>query len=256
MEQTVFNKTDMIEADKPSFKLELYEGPLDLLLSLVREHKLNIHDIPVSQLCDQYMDYINGMQQLDMDLTSEFLEMAARLVYMKSLSLLPTEEDEIESLRAELSGQLLEYDICRKVAAELRGMDSGFGRFVREVQPVDHDKSYQISHDKNELLHAFLAAAGRGKRFLPPPAESFERIVARKIVSVSSRIVFVLRSLWKTNTCKMRDMFTGAKSKSELVATFLAVLELVKAKRVSVSGDMRNMKLTALKKSASGEVAG
>ena len=255
MEQIVFDKPDIAESDKPSFKLEIYEGPLDLLLNLVREHKLNIYDIPVAQLCDQYMEYIGGMQRLDMDLASEFLEMAARLVYMKSLSLLPSEEEATESLRTELSGQLLEYELCREMAAELRDMDSGFGRFSREPQPIEHDNIYKLSHDKSELLHAFLAAAGRGKRFLPPPAKAFERLVAKKIVSVSSRIVFVLRNLWKTNTCRMRDMFAGAQSKSEMVATFLAVLELVKAKRVSVSGKLDDMKLSAIKQPVSDEVA-
>ena len=233
--------------DKLSFKLDQYEGPLDLLLNLLREHKLNIYDIPVAELCDQYMLYIQQMQDMDMELCSEFLEMAARLVYLKSASLLPNEDEEVEQLKAELTGQLLEYELCRKIAGQLKESAGGFNFFVRQPAPIPPEKAYKHLHDRNELLAALLAAAGRGQRFLPPPTESFERIVAKKIVSVSGRIVFVLRTLWRRNTCRFHDLFAGADSKSEMVATFLAVLELVKARRISLSGHTADLQLSAIK---------
>ena len=104
--------------EKLSYKLETFEGPLDLLLYLITKNKLDICDIQISELLDQYMEQINAMQEADMDVSSEFLEMAARLVYMKTVSLLPKHE-EMEALRQELTGQLLEYQECKKVAAQL-----------------------------------------------------------------------------------------------------------------------------------------
>ena len=102
------------------FKLEKFEGPLDLLLSLIAKHKLDIYDIPISQLLEQYLEYISQMQSHDMDVASEFLEMASRLVYIKTMMLLPKHEEEAEMLKIELEGQLLEYSVCKQVAEELR----------------------------------------------------------------------------------------------------------------------------------------
>ena len=89
-----------------NYKLEVFEGPMDLLLSLISKHKLDIYDIPIMELVEQYTDYVRQMQEADMDVASEFLEMAARLVYIKTVSLLPKSE-EAEELKRELTGELL-----------------------------------------------------------------------------------------------------------------------------------------------------
>lgn len=98
-----------------SFKLEVFEGPLDLLLHLISKHKLNINDIPITELLDQYLDYISRMSEQNMEIAGEFLEMAARLVYIKTVSLLPQKE-EAEQLKKELQGRLIEYSLCKKTA--------------------------------------------------------------------------------------------------------------------------------------------
>ena len=94
--------------DQISYKLDVFEGPMDLLLSLIAKHKLNIYDIPIVELVDQYLDYVRRMQDEDMYVASEFLEMAARLVYLKTVSLLPVHE-EADELKRELTGELIEY---------------------------------------------------------------------------------------------------------------------------------------------------
>ena len=104
--------------EKLEYHLEGFDGPLDLLLSLIAKNKLDIYDIPIAQLLDQYMEQIALMREADLDVASEFLEMAARLVQIKSASLLPRQEEE-EDPRAELTGQLLEYEQCKKAAAKL-----------------------------------------------------------------------------------------------------------------------------------------
>ena len=235
-----------------SFHLACFEGPLDLLLHLIRKNKLNIVDIPVSELLAQYMEYIDAMQEEaaagipGMEIASEFLEMAARLVYIKTVMLLPKHE-EAEELKRELTGELIEYQACREIAAQLSQMTNGFGAFVRRPMELDPDKTYLREHDVSELIHAYLSAAGRGMRRLPPPAAAFTRLVARKIVSVSSKIVFVLRRLWTHPKVRFTALLEGSESRSDIVATFLAVLELMKAHRVEVRGNNLNADIKLLK---------
>lgn len=229
--------------DKLSYKLDVFEGPLDLLLSLIAKNKLNIYDINISQLLEQYMEQIELMRQNDMDVASEFLEMAARLVYIKTVMLLPRHE-EGDTLRDELSGELLEYSVCKQMAKQLSEMTDGFGRFTRAQMKIKSDKTYKRSHDTNELVAAYLSAVGRGMRHLPPPVDNFKPLVAKKIVAVSTKVVSILRSLRKKTKVKWKSLFSESKSRSELVATFLAVLELVKARRVTVDGDGEKMTVT------------
>ncbi len=220
-----------------SYTLQNFEGPLDLLLFLVQKNKLNIYDIPLAEVIDQYLAAIKEMKEYDMDLASEFLEMAARLVHIKSVMLLPKYEDETEELRRELTGQLIEYQLCQQMARRLAVDYIGGDLFVRQPTEIEPDLTYRRTHPSQDMLDAYLAAAGRSKRRLPPPAESFRGIVARKIVSVSSRISYVLRRLYTRRAVSYTSLFEKAESKSELVATFLALLELIKSKRIRVDGE-------------------
>lgn len=234
--------------NKLLYKLPVFEGPLDLLLALISKNKLNICDINVSELLDQYMQHIEAMREADMDVASEFLEMAARLVYIKSVMLLPKHEDEADTLRQELTGELLEYQLCKEMAEKLSLQTDGFGCFVRQQMKIEADKTYRRNHHPDELLTNYMAAVGRGQRRLPPPVDSFTPLVVKKIVSVSSKVVFVLRRLWQGTTVKLKKLYESAGSRSELVATFLAVLELVKANRVTVEGESDKMTVTMNKK--------
>ncbi len=224
--------------EKLSYKLPAFEGPLDLLLYLITKNKLNICDIEISELLDQYLQHINAMKEQNMDVASEFLEMAARLVYIKTVYLLP-KHDEAEELQRELSGQLLEYQECRRVA-QLMAEHLSFNSFVREPAEIEVDQTYRRFHTPAELLAAYQNAAGRGRRFVPPPPEAFSGIVTHRIVSVASQIIYVLRRLWRTDGVKYESLFDSKREKSDLVATFLAVLELVKGKRVRVEGESRH----------------
>lgn len=219
-----------------SYKVGDFEGPLDLLLHLLQKNKLNIYDIPIAQVLDQYMDAIREMQESDMEVASEFLEMAARLVQMKSYMLLP-KHDEGEQLRAELTGELIEYQLCQEAARRLAMQAVGGDLFVREPDEPEPDPIYRRTHLPEEIREAYYAAAGRGKRRQPPPVQAFSGVISRKIVSVSSKIVFVLRRLRERAIVSYRSLYDGAKSRSDLVATFLAVLELIKANRICVDGE-------------------
>lgn len=229
-----------------SYKLEGFEGPLDLLLQLIARNKLNIYDIELSVLIDQYLEQIELFKAEEMELASEFLEMASRLLYIKTVSLLP-KHDEIVQLKEELTGALLEYMVCQQIARKLSEMQDGFGRFVRKPEELEFDKTYELTHSADVMYLSYLAAVGRGQRKLPPSTAPFTKIVAKKIVAVSTKIVFVMRNLWKGGSKKLSSLYKTARSRSEMVATFLAVLELCKANRVRVDGDAENAEIKLIK---------
>lgn len=222
--------------EKLQYKIDVFEGPLDLLLHLISKHKLNINDIPIFELVEQYTDYVRQMEEADMEIASDFLEMAARLVYIKSVSLLPVHE-EADELKKELTGELLEYQVCKEIAAKIAEQANGFDYFYRTTADIPVDKKYKRKHNSSELIEHYLEAVGRGKRKLPPPIEAFSVIVTKKIVSVGSRIGGIFKKLKSKSVNKLNDLFSDTSSRSEMVATFLAILELIKAKKISVSGD-------------------
>ena len=221
--------------DKLTFRLEQFEGPLDLLLFLISKHKLNIYDIEIASVLEQYLAYIDEARMQDLELASEFLEMASRLVYLKTISLLPRHEEEEETLRRELTGQLLEYQTCKLVAQTLAKRWRGDDCFVREPAELEVDEEYRLTHDAQELGSAYLSAMGRAQKRLPPPVAAFSGIVRRRVVSVTSKIIFVLKRLYRQKLVRFGALFEESGERSELVATFLAVLELVKSKRVELS---------------------
>ena len=218
------------------YKIDVFEGPLDLLLHLISKHKLNINDIPIVELVEQYIDYVKKMQESDMEVASEFLEMAARLVYIKTVSLLPVYE-EAEELKNELTGELIEYQQCKLMAKELELHSDGVDYLYRQPQKVEKDHTYKRLHEGMELFKAYVTVLGKGKRKLPPPIEAFSQIVTQKVVSVRAGINSVYINLKRKSKKKLVEFFEDAQSRSEMVATFLALLELVKAKKVVISDE-------------------
>ncbi len=221
------------------YKLPVFEGPLDLLLTLISKNKIDIYDIQISELLEQYMEQINRMNEDKMDIASEFLTMASRLVHIKSVMLLPKYEEEAEELKKELTGQLLEYAVCREMAKKL-GEIYDFDTFFRDASPVEFDLTYNRIHQSEDISKAYISAVGRGKRKLPPPEQAFSGIVAHKIVSVNSKIIHLMRRLWHGKRLAYHEIFEVCEGKSDLVATFLATLELVKGKRIRIDGTGEN----------------
>jgi len=221
--------------EKLSYKLEVVEGPLDLILLLISKHKLNICDIPISELCDQYLQQISMMREANIEVASEFLTMASRLVFIKTSMLLPRHE-EADEMKRELVGELMEYQLCRDMAKKL-AQQANFDQFSREETELPVDHTYQLSHDVQVLYDAYVSAAGKRRAKEPPKKERFEEIVARPVVSVTSKVYFVLRKLYVKPTVALEELFGAAESRSDAVATFLAVLELLKAKRVKLDDD-------------------
>ena len=184
----------MSVAEELTFHLEDFDGPLELLLALVAKHKMDLHNIPILELIDQYTATV-ARADPDPEAASAFIEMAARLVEMKSYLLLPRSE-EGERMKQEFTGQLIEYDQCRRMA-------------------------------------------GRTKLRREPTQQQFEPLVTAPMVSVTSRVVYILRHLISGTAAKMSQLFSRQQTRSTNVATFLALLELVRGGRVKLDDEGR-----------------
>ena len=219
----------------PDFKLPVFEGPLDLMLTLIQKHKLNIRDIEISILLEQFLLYLDQMQQADIEVAGEFLEMAAHLILIKSSALLP--KHEADQLKKELEGALIEYAMAKEIAEKLKLRWKGSDIFVREPLNIPTDTQYRHRHDVLELYAAVAAMSERVRiaKFNSRPI-SIKPIVAKSYVTVFTKIVYVLKRLNKTGEVETESLYKG-QTRSEQVATFLALLELSKHGHVIFSDD-------------------
>ena len=218
------------------FHLEDFEGPLELLLALVAKHKMDLHNIPILELIDQYVRTVEAAQSVDPEVSSSFIEMAARLVEMKSWLLLPRSE-EGERMKEELTGQLIEYDQCRRMASALRTKAETAPVFVRAPQRLELDNTYALFHSPQVLADCWQQLMGRTVVKRVPTQAQFEPLVSAPQVSVNSRVVFILRSLISGGIARMGQLFSHRQSRGANVATFLALLELVRGGRVLIDGE-------------------
>ena len=232
-----------------NFKLEVFEGPLDLLLSLIAKHKLNIYDIEISVLLEQFLLYLDKMQEADIEVAGEFLEMAARLIYIKSSALLP--KHEAEEMKKELEGALIEYAQCKAMAEKLGDMFIGYDIFVRDPMQMEMDTTYRNHHEIYDLIGAMQSVYGREKRIYTKPT-SLKPIVAHSFVSVFTKVIYVLRRIRSGGQIEVNSLYKG-QNRSEQVATFLALLELSKYGRVSFSEDNRYLVFLGRQKNRSNE---
>ena len=224
-----------------SFKLEIFEGPLDLMLSLISKHKLNIRDIEISVLLDQFLAYLDAMREADIDIAGEFIEMAAHLIYIKTAELLPKHEAEV--LRKELSGRLIEYAMTKQAAERLRRHYVGDSVFVRDPLELPVDATYRGIHDRYELLECYSAVSGKSEKLKRDAKQIFKPIVAQTYVSVFTKLIFVLRRLRTGDEIEVKSLYRG-QSRSAQVAVFLALLELSKRGRVRFSDDGEQIVMT------------
>ena len=225
------------------FHLDNFDGPLDLLLHLISKNKVSIYDIPIAEILEQYMAVLHEAEHMDLDVAGDFIAMAAQLVYIKSRMLLPKhEEDEAgEDPRAGLVEMLLEYQRLKSATAFFAEKnENGRDIYVKPPERQD-DAPVEYHHTVNDLIRAANKMLRRTKRRLPPPVTSFQGIVGREPAPVEGRVTAILkRFLYRMRVPFMR-LFDDARNRSEIVATFLAVLELSKTRRIRLEGDGEEM---------------
>lgn len=227
------------------FSLEVFDGPLELLLHLISKNKVSIYDIPISLILEQYMEYIEDLKKMDLEVSSAFIEMAAQLMLIKSRMLLPKAESEEEDPRMSLAEALAEYKRYKAVLGAFRKNQENAGiTYVRRTEHLEFDKKHKMSYESSALTEAYRNVLRKNARALPPPLKSFAGIVGTPVASVSAKILGVLRTLKRNITCSFKGLFKSAKSRSEIVATFLAVLELSKSKHVQMEDREDDLYLT------------
>ncbi|MDA8122207.1 MAG: segregation/condensation protein A [Deltaproteobacteria bacterium] len=217
-------------------KLEAFEGPLDLLLHLIREEKLDIHDIPISRITEQYLAYIDAMKALNLDLAGEFLVMAATLLYIKSKSLLPRTDEELdpeedpEIMRAELSRRLVEYLKFKEAAARLADRPIlGRDVFVRDFTGEDIPRG---EPEITELSLADLITAFKDVLARIPLDEAHQVFVDR--LTIADAIAFLLDRIKEDGSIRFDRLVEEFRTRNEVISFFLGILELVRLRTVKV----------------------
>jgi segregation and condensation protein A len=215
-------------------KLEIFEGPLDLLLYLVKKDHLNIYDIPIAEVTQQYVQYLNLMQLLDLNIAGEFLVMAATLMQIKSKMLLPAEEsplaEEEEDPRAELVKQLLEYEKFKEIAESLREREFNQGEVFKRPKtdkniPLRDDKEVYFEASIFDLINAFSQA------LKDVPKEVFYEVIKDEF-TIEEKVHDILHLLLLVPAVRLSELFGKAKNKLEIIVIFLAILELIRMKEI------------------------
>jgi len=226
-----------------SEEMQDFEGPLDLILFLLSKNKMEIQDISISLICDQYIAWLEQRQKMDLEVASEFVNMASHLVYIKTRMLLSIEDEEAKNEMDALIQSLEErrrnenYVRVKALAAKLEPM-AEFGRniIVRDPEPMERGKIFEYSQEKADLILAMAEIQNRAERALPPPRTAFQEIVRHEPYPVESKARDILRHLKEHGITRFLLLFRGNRSRSEVVATFLAVLELCRARVLHLAG--------------------
>ena len=225
--------------DQITYKIEQFEGPLDLLLTLVQKNKMKIEDIQISIICDQYMEYIGTMQSMNIDLSAEFIVMASELMYIKSKILLPRMDEDEEDPREALAAALLEYQRAKQASEKLNTMYSIYaGRMEKDTDEIAPDRTYVADHDIDLLSLAFMRVMSSIQFTDEEATEKIRPLISRRTVSVSEKVFSILRLMLIKGGCvRAIECFNGIRSRHELVATFMAMLEMLKAGRLIIKED-------------------
>lgn len=223
------------------YKLDSFEGPLDLLLTLIKKNKVSIWDIPIVEITDQYLEAIEGIEKSELDNTAEFVVMASHLLYIKSRMLLPKEEKEEdeEDPREELAQRLYEYKKFKEASHEMRKSEFSSKYMVfREEEKIKFPiPEYSRHHELSELADAFNSILQRKIRKAKPEKRAFSGIVGREKVSVEDMTAKVHRRLDVSGRVDFSSLFGHDDSKPEMIATFLAVLEMIKLDIIQANYD-------------------
>ena len=224
--------------EQVTYRLDQFEGPLDLLLTLISKNKVSITDIPISLICDQYMEYIDQAQKMDPDIASEFIVMASELMLIKSKMLLPHEEGTENDPRREIADALMLYQQAKLAAKELRPRyDEYSGRFVKGTDDIPPEKGLPLNLDSGMLIKALESVLKRMKvaEAQRHPTELVNPLIKHKVISVEEKIEEMCLLLEDQEEASLFFLLKNSESRAELVARFMGVLELIKLRRILIT---------------------
>ena len=218
-----------------TFRLDAFDGPLDLLLTLIQKNKVSITDIPIAMILDQYMEYLHEAERMDLDIASDFIVMAAELMFIKSKMLLPRDKEDDEDPRKVLVDALLLYQQAKRSAEDLKPLYQLYsGRMAKENDDVPPEKGFPLGLDTALLTKALTVMAARFKQAEPEPQTLVNPLIKAKIVSVKKMISEVLELLEKRRQASLFYLLKDAESKAELIARFMGILEMIKLQQVFI----------------------
>ena len=251
METPIYHLYGVVKA-RSEAELEDFMGPLDLILHLLSKNKMEIQDIQISVILEQYLVWMALRQQLDLEVASEFVTMAAQLIFIKSRMLLSIHDEEalseMEQLIASLEAHQRHENYLRMKAMvpDFEGRyELGRDYLTKTPERLPSQKIYRYAHDSGDLRRAMVAVLERVDNKLPPPMSAFEGIVGREPYPVSDKATELISRLIQLGVTRFRALFHGNRSRSEVVATFLAVLELCRARRVRLAGTDEDCTVTS-----------
>ena len=236
-------------------QMEDFEGPLDVIFLLLSKNKIEIQDVSITAILEQYLAYLEEMKRLDMEIASEFITMASHLMLIKTKMLLSAAEQaeaetELDILRQSLiERQRKEAMEAVRTAITWLEPRNEIGRclFVKQPEPLRRDQAYRYQHETADLLQALDEISERNQRRLPPPTVNFKGIVGKERYPVSRKTGEILRRLILRGVERLKNLFKGNRTRSEIVATFISVLEMCKTGSVvledDVTGDDPNIRL-------------
>ncbi len=259
IETPIFHLEKVVKAKDEA--LEDFNGPLDLILHLLSKNKMEIKDIQISLILDQYLAWMGQRKELDLEVASEFVTMAAHLVFIKTRMLLSIHDEEALSEMEQLIASLEEHqrhENFAKIKAVVPELSDRYaiGRdcITKTPEPVPVSRTYRYVHQKEDLLRAMTAVLERVDHKLPPPMAAFEGIVGREPYPVADKAGEILHRLVHFGVTRFRSLFQGNRSRSEIVATFIAVLELCKAHRLRLAGTESDCTVTCTSGGEEGEL--
>lgn len=257
IEGLVFHLDKVVKAKNED--MEDFNGPLDLILSLLSKNKMEIKDIQISLILDQYLAWMDRRKELDLEIASEFVTMAAHLVFIKTRMLLSINDEEALSEMEQLIASLEEhqrhenYNRIKGVIPELSDRYAVGRDYITKVpEAIPVNKTYRYVHKAEDLKRAMTAVLERVDNKLPPPMAAFEGIVGREPYPVSDKATEIVERLVRFGITRFRALFKGNRSRSEIVATFIAVLELCKARRIRLAGTEEDCTVTCTAEAADG----
>jgi segregation and condensation protein A len=219
-----------------TYRLDQFEGPLDLLLNLISKNKVSIADIPIAMICDQYLAYIVEAKELNMDIASEFIVMASELILIKSKMLLPKPEEDEEDPRAMLADALLRYKQAKEAAVKLAPMFAYYsGRMVKDTDEISVDKTFVADQSPLALEKAIRQIIAANNALERAQQTAFKPMISKPVVPVELKIVGILKRMDKGGgKATLRDLLDDSVSLPDLIAIFIGVLELIKVKKILI----------------------
>ncbi len=228
-----------------SDEMEDFEGPLDVIFLLLSKNKIEIQDVSITAILEQYLAYLEARKRMDMEIASEFITMASHLMLIKTKMLLSAAEQAEAESELDLLRQSLIERQRREAMEQIRSAiavleprnEIGRCLFTKQPEPLCRARTYEYRHEAGDLLAALRDISERNQRRLPPPASNFKGIVGREPYPVSRKAGELLRNLLLRGVERLKNLFRGSRSRSEIVATFLAILDLCKSRSVVLEGD-------------------